>query len=287
MRLSIIVPAYNEQDNLPPFLTELQSYLCHHRPEHEIVVVNDGSTDRTAEVLGSFPGIRVVHHIRNKGYGAALKTGIRQAAGELVLTMDSDGQHNPQDIALLLAQIDRYDMVVGERTQTFHSPLWRMPGKWFLGWLANYLTKQKIPDLNSGLRLFKRELILKYLHLCPDGFSFSTTSTLVFFNRGYSVKYVPITVNKRKEGKSTITVKTGFETLMLILRIIMLLDPLRLFLPVSFASGLLGVVWGIYYLWLGHGLSMTSLLLLITALLLFFFGLLADQIAALRKERYE
>ncbi len=287
MRLSVVVPAYNEQENIVPFLNGLKAHLARIEPDHEIIIVNDGSSDRTGTLMETISGIRGIHHTKNRGYGAALKTGIKNALGRLVLTIDSDGQHHPQEVGRLLAEADRYDMVVGERTQLLHSSLWRMPGKWFLGWLANYLSRQKIPDLNSGLRIFKRELILKYLHLCPDGFSISTTSTLVFFNRGYSVKYVPITVNKRLDGKSTVSVKTGLETILLILRIIMLFEPLRLFLPLSIICAMLGVSWGIRYLLIGQGLSIGALLLILTGIVLFFFGLLADQIAALRKERYE
>jgi hypothetical protein len=161
-----------------------------------------------------------------------------------------------------------------------------MPGKWFLGWLANYLARQRIPDLNSGMRLFRKDVVTKYLHLCPDGFSFSTTITLVFFNRGCSVKYVPIQVRKR-EGKSSVSVATGFETLLLVLRIVTLLDPLRLFLPVCFFLLAFGVIWAIPYAIQGRGISVGALLLLMGGVTTFFFGLLADQISQLRKERFE
>jgi hypothetical protein len=161
-----------------------------------------------------------------------------------------------------------------------------MPGKWMLGWLANYLSRRRIPDLNSGLRLMRRAVVLKYLHLCPSGFSFSTTITMVLFNRGYDVAYEPIEVKKRV-GKSTVSLATGLDTLILMLRISALIDPLRVFLPASFIIGAIGFVWGIRYAAMGHGVSSGSLLALVTALLLFSIGLLCDQISQLRLERYE
>jgi hypothetical protein len=161
-----------------------------------------------------------------------------------------------------------------------------MPGKWFLRWLANYLTHQSIPDLNSGMRIFRREVILKYLHLCSDRFSFSTTSTLIFFNRGYQVAYVPIVVYPRK-GKSTVSLSTGFETIILILRIMTLFDPLRIFLPLSGILCCAGILWGIPYALQSRGVSVGALLLLVAGLLTFVLGLLSDQIASLRKEKFE
>jgi hypothetical protein len=163
-----------------------------------------------------------------------------------------------------------------------------MPGKWILKWLADYLSGQKIPDLNSGLRLFRTDLIKKYLHLCPDGFSFSTTTTLIFLNRGYSVAYEPITIRPRsKGGKSTVKFSTGFATIILILRIMSLFQPLRVYIPASVSLGIAGILWGFPYIILQRGISVGALLLIITGILLFFFGLLTDQVAQSRLEKYE
>jgi glycosyltransferase involved in cell wall biosynthesis len=280
-QISVVMAAYNEEVAIGDVLQALQT----HFNEQEIIVVDDGSTDRTAEIAES-AGVKVIRHPYNKGYGAALKTGIRAASGDVILTMDADGQHDANDLLELLSYMDRFDMVVGQRVQRLHSRLWRMPGKWFLTLLAEYLTGQKIPDLNSGMRAFRREVILKYLHLCPDRFSFSTTNTLTFLNRGYNVKYVPIHVNVR-EGESTVSMATGFDAILLVLRVITLFEPLRLFIPVSLMLFTFGILWGLPYLWQSRGISVGALLFILTGVQIFFFGLLTDQISQLRKERFE
>lgn len=285
--LSVVIPAYNEDQNISLALEKLTS-LCqtHH---WEVIIVDDASSDDTVEQILKYTDgvrLRLVRHHYNLGYGAALKTGIRQAQAPYVATMDSDGQHDPYELLKLLPYLPENDLVVGQRTQLIHSKLWRMPGKWFLGWLASYLIRQPIPDLNSGMRLFKREIILKYLHLCSDRFSFSTTSTLVFFNRGYRVIYVPIEIYPRS-GQSTVSVSTGFETIILILRIMTLFEPLRIFIPLSIVLCVFGVLWSIPYAIHARGISVGALLLILTGLLIFMLGLLSDQISALRKEKFE
>jgi glycosyltransferase involved in cell wall biosynthesis len=287
--LSVIIPAYNEGRSIGLMLDSLLPLASAHG--WELIVVDDGSTDQTAaEVIRRKKGnyLKLINHPYNRGYGAALKSGIRLSTAPFVATMDSDGQHDPLDLLKLLPSTATYSLVVGQRTELLHSPLWRMPGKWFLSWLANYLTGFKIPDLNSGMRIFKTEAIKKYLHLCPDGFSFSTTSTIAFFNQGYAVKYVPITIRQREKlAKSTVNISTGFNTLVLILRLASLFQPLRVFIPISFLFGLIGFLWGLPFVLLQRGVSVAALLFLLTGLLLFCFGLLADQVAQLRLEKYE
>lgn len=285
--LSVVVPTFNEGRNVEEVLQYLEKLSRTHN--WEVIVVDDGSSDDTVEQILKYADghyLRLLQHRYNQGYGAALKTGIRQAIAPYVATMDSDGQHDPHELLKLLPGISESDMVVGQRTKLIHSNLWRMPGKWFLGWLANYLTRQFIPDLNSGMRIFRREIILKYLHLCSDRFSFSTTCTLIFFNRGYQVAYVPIEIYPR-HGKSTVRLSTGFETIILILRIITLFEPLRIFIPLSLFFGGFGFLWSIPYAIQQRGISVGALLLIMTGLLTFMIGLLSDQIAALRKERFE
>lgn len=287
-QLSIVLPAYNEQQNIAgvllPLLTIVESR------NWELLVINDGSTDCTREILMEFEAqhtsLRVISHPTNRGYGAALKTGIRYCRAPLVATMDSDGQHGVEELLSLLTDAEQYQMVVGARTGLFHSPVWRMPGKWFLGRMANYLAHQHIPDLNSGLRIFHTAVIRQYLHLCPNGFSFSTTSTLILLDRNYIVKYVPITVRARL-GKSSVSIGTGLNTIMLILRLVMLLNPLRIFLPLSFGSIIFGIVWAIPYLLDRQGLTVTSLLFIMNGIIVFLVGLLADQVAELRKTQFE
>lgn len=279
--VTIVIPAYNEAEGLGRVLADLLPAGL----AREVIVVDDGSTDATAAIAEA-AGARVLRHAANRGYGSALKTGIRAASTDLVLTMDADGQHRLDHARALCQAAGSLDMAVGQRTRLLHSPLWRMPGKWLLGFLAGRLVRRRIPDLNSGLRLFRRDVVGRYLHLCPEGFSFSTTITLCLLARGYAVAWVPIEVEPRV-GRSTVTVRAGLETLVLLLRVACLFNPLRVFIPISLICGLAGVAWGIPYLWWGRGVSVGMLLALVTALLLFVLGLLCDQISSLRLEKYE
>ena len=279
--ISIIIPAYNEAESIG--LVVLEVIKGFKGKNFEILVIDDGSKDLTSE-MAKKNGATVIRHSRNKGYGASLKAGIRNAHGNWVLFMDADGQHRSEDALKLLSAVGQYDMVVGQRAQLVHSPFWRMPGKWALGWMANYLTRQRIPDLNSGLRLIKREIVARYMELCPNGFSFSTTITMILFNRGFEITYIPFEIKKRK-GKSTVSLVTGFDTLLLILRIATLIDPLRIFVPLSLIIGFIGLAWGIPYAIMGNGISVGSMLAIVTSILLFSIGLISDQISQMRLEK--
>lgn len=282
-KVTILIPAFNESQAIG-FVIEHIHAICSEVVQ-EVIVIDDGSSDDTAYIAKN-AGATVIRHKQNLGYGAALKTGIRHAKTEFILTMDADGQHQAEDVLGLWEVADACDMVVGQRISLLHSPLWRMPGKWLLWSMANYLTRRKIPDLNSGLRLIRREVALRYLHLCPSGFSFSTTITMALLSRGYSVAYVPIQVKKRV-GKSTVSVTTGLDTIILILRIAALFNPLRVFIPISLLIGLVGLAWGIPYALVGRGVSVGSMLAIVTAILIFGLGMLCDQISQLRLERFE
>ncbi len=281
--LTLVIPAYEEAEHLGPFLEELLRETA--SIVDEVIVVDDGSADDTARIAEA-AGARVLRQTRNRGYGAALKRGIRTAATDYVMTLDADGQHRVEDAQRLWARIGHDDMVVGERTSLVHSPLWRMPGKWVLGWMARRLVGRQIPDLNCGLRVMRTEVARRYLHICPDGFSFSTTMTMALLSRGYDVTFLPIEVRKR-QGKSAVSLSTGFRTLVLVLRIACLFEPLRLYIPASIVSMAAGIIWSVPYVLMGKGVSVGSLLLLVTAILLFSLGLLCDQISSLRLERYE
>lgn len=282
-KVTILIPAFNESQAIGFVIEHIQA-ICSDVVQ-EIIVIDDGSSDDTAYIAKN-AGATVIRHKQNLGYGAALKTGIRYAKTEFVLTMDADGQHQAEDVLRLRELAEDCDMVVGQRISLLHSPLWRMPGKWLLWSLANYLTRRKIPDLNSGLRLIRRDVASRYLHLCPSGFSFSTTITMALLSRGYSVAYVPIQVKKRV-GKSTVSVATGLDTIILILRIAALFNPLRVFIPTSLFIGGIGLAWGIPYALAGRGISVGSMLAIVTAILVFGLGMLCDQISQLRLERFE
>lgn len=281
--LTIVIPAFNEEQAIGSVVASVLRRCAD--VVQDVVVVDDGSSDATGKIAED-AGATVIRHRKNMGYGAALKTGILAARTEYVLTMDSDGQHSADDVLRLWGAAGEHDMVVGRRTDLIHSSLWRMPGKWLLWLLACHLTQCAIPDLNSGLRLVRREVALRYLHVCPQGFSFSTTVTMALLSRGYDVEYIPIQVGKRT-GRSTVSVTTGLETIMLILRVATLFGPLRVFVPVSVVIGVLGIAWGAPFVFMGHGISVGAMLAIVTSILLFGLGLLCDQISQLRLERFE
>jgi glycosyltransferase involved in cell wall biosynthesis len=284
--VTIVIPAHNEEGAIGDVLESLLAQLP--PTVAEVILVNDGSSDRTQEIAEA-AGVRVIRQPSNRGYGAALKAGIRAANTDYVLTMDADGQHRQEDVAKLCAAVSGEvpaDCVIGHRTQLVHSPLWRMPGKWFLTRLARVLTRKEILDLNSGLRVMRRDVIVRYMHLCPSGFSFSTTSTFALASRGYRVEFLPIRV-ERRVGKSTVSVATGFQTILLVLRLASLFNPLRVFLPLSLFFMIGGSLWTIPYLLNGQGITVAAMLAFLTGVTLFGLGLICDQVAQLRLERFE
>lgn len=285
--LTVIIPAYNESLGIGQMLEELVPIA--QKNNWKVLVVNDGSSDETINIVSQFDFVEAISHQHNKGYGAALKTGILHANSEYIAMYDADGQHNPKDLEMLAATIDELDMNIGSRGKDSHHDIWRKPGKKVLSMVANFLAETKIPDINSGLRVVKRNIIVNLLHLFPNGFSFSTTSTIAFLNLGYNVKFHPIKVRKRV-GKSTVRqFKHGTETIMLMLRLIMLFSPMKIFGRVSFWLLILGIaegiVDGIILNDSGIDITDTSLFFIQTSVLIFFFGLVADQISEVRKNQ--
>ena len=280
--ISIIIPAYNEEKGIALTLQSLLQHRMHNF--HEIIVVDDGSTDRTAEIVAQFPVKLLRHHV-NKGYGASLKTGIRKASGQKVILMDSDGQHDPSFLPELIELLKEYDMVIGTRSAGSFQVKSRLAGKRVIRWVGEYLVEQKLPDYNSGFRGFDRQLIHDMLHLMPNGFSFSTTSTLAFLKEGYSIGTFPIEVKERQGRKSNVKfMKDGTKTMMLILRIIMLFNPLKIFLPASILTFVAGVGFGIYGYVITERFSNGAIVLTILGMFLFFIGLVADQISILNRK---
>lgn len=284
--LTVIVPAYNEAAAITHTMAALRPIAK--RNCWEILVVNDGSTDTTADLLEGMEGIRVLTHRSNRGYGASLKSGIMAAVTPLIAFYDADGQHRPQDLEVLANRFETAccDMLVGERSTGSYRMHSRRLGKWALKTLANYLAERKIPDLNSGLRIVRRDAIIPLLRLFPNGFSFSTTSTIAFINFGLVVEYCPIKTEKRI-GKSTVKqIKHGGETIILILRLILMFNPLKIFLPTSlflfFVGAIYELVWGIILIPKVR-LIPAALFTLLSSILVFFFGLVVDQISEMRK----
>ncbi|HDS08175.1 MAG TPA: glycosyltransferase family 2 protein [Bacteroides sp.] len=281
IKSSIVIPAYNEKDVIGGFLERIEEAGLHHR--YEILVVDDGSDDGTDEIIGQYP-VRLIRHRVNKGYGAALKTGIRSATGERVIIMDSDGQHDPRYVDAIHEMLDEHDLVIGERSAASRQRKRRKAGKRLVRWIGEFLVEQKLPDYNSGYRGFKKEIIAGMLHMMPNGFSFSTTSTLAFLKEGYDVGTLEIDVSEREGRKSNVkAVRDGSKTILLLFRIIMLFNPLKVFFPASVISFLAGVGFGIAgYIFYGR-FSNGAIVLTILGMFLFFIGLVADQIAIMNR----
>lgn len=272
--VSIVIPAFDEELGIGPVVERVRAL----RPWAEVLVVDDGSRDRTAEVAAA-AGARVVRHPYNKGNGAAVKTGIRAARGELVLLMDADGQHDPDDVLRVLEPLELHDLVVGARSSKDQTAT-RALGNWVFTRLASWLTGRPIPDLTSGFRAARRERLLEILHLLPNGFSYPTTSCLALLKAGHNVTFVPITAHRRV-GKSRIRVlQDGTKFLLIIFKIVTLYSPLRVFFPIAAAAFLLGAAYGLWNV-VAHGkIPMGSALLIQLAVVVFLFGLISEQIAA-------
>jgi len=285
MDVSIIIPAYNEEASIGVFLTELlkslrTSLTC------EVIVIDDGSKDRTAKITQQFD-VKLVRHKVNKGYGAALKTGIKESNADKVLICDSDGQHTIKDINKIISITDSL-MVIGVRSAGSHIQNNRIAGKTILRLFANFLMGEKIPDLNSGLRLIDRITIVKYLHILPDSFSASTTMTMLYMKRNYDIDWINITTKERIGTSSVSQLSHGMYTMLLMLRVLMMFNPLKIFLPLAFLLFITGFSWGLYYYVVNEGgLSVFSSVYLILSVQLFLFGLIADQISMQRLEKYE
>jgi glycosyltransferase involved in cell wall biosynthesis len=286
--LTVVVPVYNEGEILPsiaPSLTE----SCRTRG-WKVIFVNDGSLDNTKQILDGLepsPNLRVVHHKVNRGYGGALKSGIRRVTTTYLITMDGDGQHNLEDAARIFqyALENDADMVIGKREGKNVSNPYRTLGKALIRAFTRILMPLPVTDLNSGFKLYRTRLAQKYITVCPDTMAFSDVITLVFLSERNLVLEHPIRVSPRKVGQSTISTITAFETVIQILNITLMFNPLRVFLPISVACILAGFLWGTPIILLGRGVSVGAMLAIVTGLIFFVIGLLASQLAALRMER--
>jgi glycosyltransferase involved in cell wall biosynthesis len=238
--ISIIIPAYNEESAVAAQVTSIRKVMFSHGLTHEIIVVDDGSRDKTAQ-RAIEAGARVLQKPQNQGYGAAIKTGIVAATYDTIVIIDADGTYPPDQIPALVSKLDTADMVVGARTGSdVHIPWARRPAKWLLGLLANRVSGQSIPDLNSGLRTFRRDCVRQYFSILSNKFSFTTTVTLALLADDYRVVYHPINYYRRL-GKSKITPRNFLDFTILVLRMAMLFQPLKIFVPLALSCSLLGV----------------------------------------------
>ena len=281
--LAVIIPAFNEEGGIRSTVEKVQAVLSSMTCRTELVVVDDGSSDGTAREAGA-AGASVIAHPHNKGYGAALKTGILGTRATYILIIDADCTYPPEAIPRLWAKMDRYDMAVGSRPLSSTGITWaRKPAKWFLNRLAGYLVGQHIPDLNSGQRIMRRAVLLHFLPLLPMGFSFTSTITMAMLANGYPVVYEPIEYAVRT-GHSKIRPQDFGNFILLVVRAIVLFNPLKVFLPagaILFALGVAKLIQDIYRM----NLSETAVMAFLSAIVVWSVGLLADMIARLQLSR--
>jgi glycosyltransferase involved in cell wall biosynthesis len=274
---SVVIPAYNEAGSIGTLIESLTAAANW----YEVLVVDDGSTDGTADEAAR-AGSRVVRHPYNKGNGAAVKTGIRQASAPFVLILDADGQHQPADALRLVQRLGDYDLAVGARATATHASWSRRVGNAILNVFASYLAGRHIPDLTSGFRAARRDYLLEFLHLLPNGFSTPTTTTLAFLRAGYSVCFEPIHAAQR-EGLSKIRFgRDGFNFFLILLKVVTIYSPLRLFVPISTAAFLTGVGYAIWTIATQSHVTNSSVLLILLSVVIFLIGLVSEQISSLR-----
>jgi glycosyltransferase involved in cell wall biosynthesis len=277
--VSIVIPAYNEAD----VIGEVVASLARSAAWHEIIVVDDGSGDGTS-ARASAAGATVVTHPYNKGNGAAVKSGIRRATGEFVLIIDGDGQHPPDDARRLTARLGEYDLVIGARAAATQATVARRIGNGALNWLASYLTGRHIPDLTSGFRGARRACLREFIHLLPNGFSTPTTTTLAFIKAGYNVAFEPIEARERI-GQSKIRLASdGAKFFMIIVKIVTIFSPMRVFLPLAGVSVAAGLGYGIWNVAAHARIPNGAVLLILFGVMVFLVGLVSEQISALRFE---
>jgi glycosyltransferase involved in cell wall biosynthesis len=279
MAISVVLPAKNEAAAIGQTIEKIKQLQA--IDKIEIIVVNDGSTDST-KVVAEQAGARVVSHPYSKGNGAAIKTGAREAIGSIIIFMDADGQHDPQDIPRLIEKIGQgYDLVVGARQKGSQASVGRGIANTLYNNLATYMTEQKVEDLTSGFRAVQADKFREFLYLLPNGFSYPTTSTMAFFRAGYSVAYVPIHTAKRI-GKSHIQpLKDGVRFFLIIFKIATLFSPLKMFLTIAVVLFLVGTGWYGYTLWDAGRFTNMSALLYTGSIMVFLMGLISEQITSL------
>ena len=276
---SVVIPAFNEAASIGAVVCDLAAaarWL-------EILVVDDGSSDQTGANAAA-AGARVIRHPYNKGNGAAVKSGIRQATGVFILIADADGQHRPADATRLVSRLDAYDLVVGARSGQTQASLARRIGNGLLNGIASYLTQQNIPDLTSGFRAARREYLLEFIHLLPNGFSTPTTTTLAFMRAGYSVRFEPVEAAQRSGVSKIHLGADGFNFFLILLKVITIFSPLRIFAPVSAAAFLLGAAYGAWTIATQSHVTNSSVLLILLSVVILLVGLVSEQISALRIE---
>lgn len=285
--VSVILPAYKEADAIGEVVGDVHRVMKSLDLSYEIIVVDDGSQDDTGQKAGD-AGAWVIEHPYNVGNGAAVKTGIRHANGEIMVLLDADGQHAPEDIPGLLETLKSYDMVVGARTGDSETSLHRSLANRIYNWFASYMCGRKIEDLTSGFRAIKTHIARQFISLLPNTFSYPTTLTMAMVRSGYTVAHVPVKAFRRR-GRSKIHLfRDGSRFLLIILKIATLYSPMKLFLPVSLCMFFLGFGYGLFKILVFQTrYGPTSAMLMTVAVLVFLVGLVSEQVAQLRFDRYD
>jgi len=283
--VSVVVPAYNEAAAVGSTLEQVQAVMAEAELEGEIIVVDDGSTDGTADEVARHPTVHLIRHPYNKGYGAALKTGIRQACHNIIVILDADGTYPCVMIPRLAAEIGPYDMAVGARTgKEVHVPLVRRPAKWALKWLASYLSGMKIPDLNSGMRAFKRDVVMRFFRLLPSSFSFTTSLTLALLTNDYNVVHIPVDYYHRTGHSKIRPIRDTISFFSLVVRVVLSFQPLRVFVPLALVLVLLSLGKIIYDITAYDFHLATSTVVLATLTFqIIVLGLIADLVVLLHR----
>jgi glycosyltransferase involved in cell wall biosynthesis len=276
---SVVIPAFNEAASIAAVIGELRAAA----PWREVLVVDDGSSDDTSTRAAAAGG-RVLRHPYNKGNGAAVKTGIRHATGSVVLILDADGQHRPADALRLVSLLETYELVVGARSGRTQATLLRRLGNAALNAIASYLTRERIPDLTSGFRAARREHLLEFVHLLPNGFSTPTTTTLAFIKAGYSVRFEPIEAAQRQGASKIRLGADGFGFFLILLKVITIFSPLRIFVPVSIGAFAVGAAYAAWTIVTQSHVTNSSVLLIVLSVIVFLVGLISEQISSLRFE---
>lgn len=289
--LTVIVPVYNEEQILASTTSKIIDYCL--KKNWQVIFINDGSQDKSGVVLDEFsiyPHVTVIHHKVNRGYGGAIKSGIRNANTSYLITIDADGQHNLEDIDRLLnlAVQENADLIVGNRGTSGDVSSYRAFGKRIIRVFAKILMPLPVQDLNSGFKLYRSDLAKKYIKICPDTMAFSDVITLTFIKMRHLILEQKISIKPRKAGKSTINTYTAIDTILEILNIAVLFNPMRIFIPISFVCILVGLIWGITIFSINKlGVSVGAMLAIVTGIIFFVLGLLANQISALRMDQLQ
>jgi glycosyltransferase involved in cell wall biosynthesis len=277
--VSIVIPAMNEADAIAGVVSGLRAAA----DWREIIVVDDGSADDTAGKARE-AGACVVRHPYNKGNGAAVKTGIRRASGDYVLIIDADGQHPPGDAQRIVARLGEFDLVIAARNGATQATAARRAGNALLNGLASYLTSRPIPDLTSGFRGARTQYLREFIHLLPNGFSTPTTTTLAFIKAGYNVAFEPINARQRTGESKIRFASDGTKFLLILLKIVTLFSPLRVFLPISVLSFAAGALYGAVNMMATHKIPNGAVILILFSVIVFLVGLVSEQISSLRFE---